>query len=796
MISIMNRRSMLKIKTGVIILFMVHAARLQAAEVISFNHDWQFKILSGNSIEPSALLMEDALTAGWEPVDLPHTVMIEPVDSPKRQWQGLAAYRKFFTLPEEMQDKIIYLRFEAAMQNADIYLNGILISSHHGGYIPFVLEISRYAEFRKKNSILVILDNRDDPFTPPGKPLADLDFNYYSGLYRGVSLQVCHKIHISDAILENREAGGGVMTWAGFPAPDSAVLFVKAEVRNRLLQPAEPLVVAELYDADGKLVADMSSERQILARGQAASYQLALSVKDPERWSPEYPYLYRLKVMVLHKGQVTDIQEIITGLRQISFSASRFMLNGNPYKIRGTNRHQEYPYIGYALSEKAQFRDAWKIKQAGFNFVRCSHYPQSPAFLDACDRLGILVMNSIPGWQYFGDSLFQQRSIQDIRDMARRDRNHPSIILWEASLNESGMSNEYMKNAHATVHRELPYEGIYTCGWLDTIYDVFIPARQHATAPFYWNRYDKNKPILIAEYGDWEYYAQNAGFNQKEFADLKEEERTSRQRRKDGQKRLLQQAVNYQESHNDNLKGPAAGDANWLMFDYKRGYAPDIESSGIMDIYRLPKFAHYFYQSQADPGEGSFSPEHMVYIANYWDDPAFTRLTVYSNCDSVSLSLNGVPLSGSVTGNSEQLAHPPYEFAVPGFTPGTLLAQGFSIGQDQVRQVASFSRTTPGSAHQLVLWGDLGGKPLSSGENDVIFIYAGIHDADGHPLQKVNKDIKFSVEGPGILVGDNPVMTEAGIACILLRAGRNPGTIRIKAETEGLQPGKLELVSE
>ncbi|WP_181163701.1 glycoside hydrolase family 2 protein [Pontibacter mangrovi] len=759
-----------------------------------FNDGWEFV-----RDADSAAVFGGQNSLAWEQVSLPHTARLEPIEKTEQQWQGTAFYRKAFTIPASHQGKHIALQFEAAMQVAEVYLNGQHIFRHLGGYLPFYVDITAQVKYGEENVVLVKLNNEDNPNIAPGKPLADLDFNYYSGIYRNVYLITKDKLHISDAVAANRVTGGGVLLNYQNVSQQAATLQVQTELKNDHAEQQEAQVRIILSDSSGNKIGEAQSESMAVQPGAFGTFRQSINITNPKLWSPDAPYLYTLDVELLQDGKVLDRQRIKTGIKSFRFAKDGFYLNGEKLFLRGTNRHQEYPYLGYALSDNANYRDAWKIKEAGFNFVRLSHYPQSPAFMEACDELGLLVMDAIPGWQFFGEAEFQQNALQDVREMVRRDRNHTSVILWEASLNESGMTKAFMQQAHQAVHEELPFEGVYTCGWIDDVYDVFIPARQHAKAPDYWNKYGNDKPLFIAEYGDWEYYAQNAGFNQKEFANLKEEERTSRQLRGFGQKRLLQQALNYQEAHNSNLQGPAVGDANWLMFDYKRGYADDIESSGIMDIVRLPKFAFYFYQSQANPDldEDAVFHKPMVFIANYWSDPALKTVKVYSNCDEVELQLNGKTIARQKPDqdrNSTHLPHPPFTFEVPRYEAGTLTA----IGYINNRKAATHQQKTAEKPAKLILSVDVSGKKLAVGKNDAVFVYASVTDASGTVVPDATNAVTFSVEGDAELVGPETVDAEAGIAAILVKAGKQAGPIKIQAQANGLEAASytLEAVGE
>ncbi len=759
----------------------------------NFNKDWMF--VKDIDVSVEALKKGTADTLEWEKVSLPHTANVEPLVIKGAQWQGNCIYQKQFEISKSLYGKTIALYFEGAMQVAEVYINGVKVAIHKGGYLPFYVDITKQINYGENNTVVVKLNNEDNKLIPPGKNVADLDFNIYSGIYRNVWLEVKNPIHITDVNEVDHVAGGGIFVTYQNVSRKSALVNIKTDVINTKSSDEKVGVEVELWK-DDNLILKESVDEVVLNSNKTLLTTQSIQVENPELWSPDSPFLYRLVVKAVSNGEPVDIRELKIGIHSIKISATEgFKINGEKLKLRGTNRHQEYPYIGYALSDNANYRDAWKIKAAGFNFVRLSHYPQSQSFLAACDELGILVMDAIPGWQFFGNEEFQKNAFRDIRDMVRADRNHPSIIIWESSLNESGMDHEFMDKANAIIHEELPGNNVYTSGWIDYAFDVFIPARQHAKPPYYWNKYDKDKPLFIAEYGDWEYYAQNAGFNQKEYKDLSDEERNSRQLRAYGQRRMVQQALNYQEAHNSNLAGPAIGDANWLMFDYNRGYAPDLEASGIMDIFRLPKFAFYFYKSQTDIGESSIKEfsEPFVFIANFYNDPSFLEVKIFSNCEEVELIANGESLGKQKPdsdANSTGLKHPPFTFTLPAFSPGEMIAKGYVAG----KVVAESVQKTPGEPKSLKLWMDKSGKDLERGCNDIVFIYAAVTDEQGTicPLQQ--NSILFTANGDAALIGANPAKAEAGVATILLKAGNMSNSIEVSATAKGLDAANLQIM--
>ena len=357
------------------------------------NTGWEFsRAESLAAAAPETPAFDDA---AWQAMTLPHTPRIEKYDE-THPWQGICWYRKTLPPVAAWAGKRVTIQFGAAMQIADVWVNGIQRARHLGGYLPFTIDITQEASSPQPIVIAVRLDNRDTDQVPPGKPTNDLDFNYPGGLYRGVKLIVTDPVHVSDPIAANIVAGGGVFVTYSDVSDQSATVHVKTDVAND----GEALVHqcrvrSALLDGAGQTIIEAISEPTLLSAHDHHEFVQTLLVDSPRLWHPDHPNLYTLRTTVSREGQGVDEINARIGIRSFVLD-NRVRINGHEFHMMGSNRHQEYPYIEYALSPNAGKRDAQRIKDGGFNHIRLSHYPQDPAFLDACDELGILVQAPDP----------------------------------------------------------------------------------------------------------------------------------------------------------------------------------------------------------------------------------------------------------------------------------------------------------------------------------------------------------------------------------------------------------------
>ncbi len=750
------------------------------ANKTSFNSDWKFKLLKSPDFSDKDFQTVAFDDSKWESVSLPHTAHIEPMIV-NDQWQGICWYRKSFRPPGDLTNKKIYLEFEAAMNIAVVWLNGEQIAVNHGGYLPIVIDITSYVKSGKDNVVAVRLDNSDNPITGP-KPLKILDFNMYGGLYRNAWLIIKNDVHISLPLLANKVAGGGVFVTFPEVSKTHSTIEVKTHLLNEGKVSQSVKLLQSLFFKEKK-ISQIESAATVIESGKDLEMVQQISVDNAALWSPRFPNLYRLETSVVVNGKVVDLEDNQIGIREFTFKDNQLFINGEKTFLRGVNRHQEYPFVGYALSDNAQYRDAWKIKQGGFDYVRLSHYPQSPAFLDACDELGLVVIDAILGWQYYADNdEFRDFCYRSAKELIYRDRNHACVLAWEVSLNETKMPKFFMEKLNQIVHEQFPGKNVYSCGWMNEVYDIYLQARQHQLKHF-----DpiQTKPYSVSEYGDWEYYSNDAGLNQDKMPKNERIEKSSRQLRSFGEKRLLQQAANVEEAHNDNLNTPAFSDSYWVMFDYNRGYHDDLESSGLMDIYRLPKFAYYFYKSQCDPDE-----EIVLNIASYWTPQSATDVKVFSNCEEVEFYLNDQLISKQFpdkNNNSNNLKHPPFTFKAGPYKPGTIKAVGIIKGEKVAEQFVK----TPGKAVGLKIWLDENGRKPQSACNDVLFVYVAAIDANGTVVPDFNQEVTVHIKGDAKVLNPETIVAEAGIATALIRIGKTGNKVEVDAKTQYLKPGKL-----
>ena len=747
--------------------------------IIPFNNNWRFfKYEKG----PKPAIFRDKeryLNRHLlENISLPHTPLIEDKVI-MWQWQGDCVYLKNFDAPQKWQNKKVFLRFEAVMNVAEVSVNGKHLTTHLGGYLPFTVDISSELNFQQENTILVEVDNWDNAITGP-KPLHLLDFNYYGGIYRDVKLIVKEPLYITNAIKENKTASGGILVSYPRIEKKKALIKIQTHVRNEHNTSKKFQVRQALYFKETQVACVISNEIELIANGDIQICQ-KIDLNEPLLWSPETPNLYSLKVQLIQNKTVIDQEEIIIGIRNILLKKEGCWINGKKTFLRGVNRHQEYPFVGYALGPNADYRDAKKIKEAGFDFVRLSHYPHSNDFMQACNELGIMVVNPILGWQYFNDTNeFKEHIQQTCKDLIRRDRNHPCVLAWESSINETEMPLDFMNQMHQIVHDELPSHQTYSAGWMPNIWDVFLQSRQDRVGGHGY--IEPNQPYIVSEYGDWEYYAANKGLKQDDWSEILPAETNTRQFLGYGENRLRQQTLNVEEAHSDNFNTTAFADGYWVMFDYNRGYSRDLEGSGLMSIDRIPKFAYYFFKSQRDPKQNAsiYDCGPMVFIASKWTASANLHIRVFSNAEKVELFLNGHSLGIQKPDNTKNSAHPPFTFKLKKFEKGTL----YAVAYIAKKKVAEHKVITPEEPQSIDLVFDESGKALQAGVNDVVFFYAKILDKNKMVVPINDLEVEFMINGDLEILNNNKITTEAGIATAVIRIGNSLENARVSVKAQ------------
>jgi len=750
-----------------------------AGQDIRFSDAWKFYLGDASGAQQTAFN-----DASWAIVCLPHTPRIESNYSTSSIYMGICWYRKSFTADQSFQGKKCVIEFEGAMQTAQVYVNGALVLTHLGGYTPFVIDITKNMTMGSSNIIAVRLDNNPSSSFPPGN--GNPDFLYFGGLYRNVYLHLLDSLHITNALSANIPGGGGIFVTYSSVTTSSATVQVATHVMNEYGSAKSCIVTTTLIDANGTTVAVNSTAAQNLAAGASSTFTQNLAVTNPHLWSPDSPYLYNLKLQVQSGSTTTDASTTAIGIRTIAFShATGLQINGLRVKLRGANRHQAYPYIGNAVPNSGHYRDALRMKQYGFNFVRMSHYVQAQSFVDACDKLGIAGMACLPGWQYNANTTdFTNNCVAAVRDMVRYYRNHPSVIVWETSLNEATYTDAWAQAINSAAHQEYPGNQMFTTGWQTSVFDVYTAASQGGVRST-----TDSRPIIICEYGDWDIGCSWSGSAPITGCQ-------DRVVRSDGESLLLRQANNHaNELSKNRALSWLSADALWSAFDYQSWNWMPLTSSGVIDIFRLPKYSAWFYKSQRSPAEtfelGSAKGGPMVFIASSWTSSSTSPVTVYSNCDQVSLYLNNSLISTQSPVTGTNCEHPKFSFNVP-FQSGTLRADGLAGGTVK----ATYSVTTPGTAAKVSVAIDMADLQLMADGSDIAIVYASILDANGTVIPTAANSVTFSVtSGPGDLVGNATIAAQAGIASVLLRSRTTAGAISISAAASGLTGASATVTS-
>lgn len=784
-------------------LFPLHSYSQRSRVTLDMNTDWAF--YRGDALNADQIVFDDS---HWIPVTLPHIMQLEKKHCGGNSiYDGIGWYRRYFTLPAKYEGKRIVLSFEGVMNSCDVFINGKQVTEHKGGYVGFLTDITDYLNWEGNNLLALRVSAAYDPLTPPGKPQERMDFYYYSGIYRDVEMLITDKLYITDALESDDTAGNENGVFVTYPvvSKERAIVNVKTQLKNGAQAARKVFLRTSLSDAKGNLIATQQSPL-LINKEESVCVEQIMDIRNPLLWHPYSPNLYTLRSEVIEEDKVIDHNEREIGIRSIAFTTDKgFYINGEPLYLRGSNRHQSYAHVGDAASNSMQVRDVIDIKRSGCNAVRAAHYPQDPAFLSACDRYGLLVIECIPGWQYYNnDSVFVNRLYDIGRKMIRRDRNHPSIILWETALNESRYPVEVARNLYDIAHEEFPGNQMYTVGdyfghdEMVDCYDVFYKqvSRFPSDGDVMTNSLEDQiavKPLFTREWGD--------GVGEKPRVSLTENE----------EEQMKQCRGRYDQLNGNGYFDWCMLDANprmgghflWSHNDYARGAEDETMFCGIVDINRYPKFSYYMMQSMRDKNisQPGLYEGPMIFIASYNSGADYssstTDITVFSNCDEVRLYRNK-NLVGVQNRQQRSMYYQPivskggspcFIFNANRYEAGELMAEGYIDGKIAVTHTVR----TPEKPHHLeIMLPDHNLVPIADG-SDMIPVYFKVCDKNGTLVNQSNAKISIQVTGAGTLIGEGVERigvqhqyVEGGVGYALVRTTKRAGKIRISVSSDGL----------
>ena len=558
-----------------------------------------------------------------QPVRLPHTCKETPFHYfDESLYQMVSGYRRHLLIPKNWQGKRILLTFEGAAHDSTVFCNGKKVGEHHCGYTAFTVDLTDNVLYGQDNLLCVRLDSRENLNVPPFGYV--IDYMTYGGIYRDVRLEVKEKVSLSDIFVHTAIDFRSSPVTAQITSEITLTESDKNVTNRQYYMPKSTAAAQESWRllCEQTVSADVSCDKE---------FSLTATITSPLLWDTEEANLYILKTQLYQDNTLLDETETTFGIREAVFKKDGFYLNGRKLRIRGLNRHQSFPYVGYAMPKSMQRLDADLLKkELGLNAVRTSHYPQSHYFLERCDELGLLVFTEFPGWQHIGDDSWKAQAVANAEDMIRQYRNHPSIILWGIRINESPDDDAFYEKTNAVAHKLDPsrptggvramkkshlLEDVYT--YNDFLHDGEMPGcdpKKKVTS-------DMEKPYLISEYNGHMYPT-------KAF---------------DNEERRSEHAIRHANVLDAVAGQPdIAGSFGWCMFDYNThkdfGSGDRICYHGVMDMFRNPKLA-----ANINACEQEQTPVlEITSSMDIGEHPGCNRGNIYilSNADSVKMYKN------------------------------------------------------------------------------------------------------------------------------------------------------------